>query len=44
MREAIDKVRTDEPRNATLLPLIDALTVDEADDQNIEMIGQPART
>lgn len=38
VREAIAKVRTDEPRNATLLPLIDALTVDEADDQAIEII------
>lgn len=38
VRQAIDKVRTDEPRNTTLLPLIDALTVGEADDQDIEMI------
>ncbi len=38
VRKAIDKVRTDEPRNATLLPLIDAMVVDEAGDQTIEMI------
>jgi hypothetical protein len=30
VREAINKVRTDEPQNATLLPLIDAMAVEEA--------------
>lgn len=38
VRAAIAKIRTDQPPNATLLPLIDALQASEPDDQDIETI------